>query len=71
MNGRNRLLVLVAAFLALLGLAMLHPGARALLGSLVGRPDPAVRIVTAEADLRAAFNARPDRTRIVAWLSPT
>ena len=71
MNHRNRLLVVGATCLALLGLAMLHPDARAMVASLLSRPDPAVVVVTSEAELRAAFNARPDRTRVVAWLSPT
>lgn len=71
MSTRKSLLVAGVACLALLGLAMLHADARAMLGSLLSRPDPSVAIVTTEADLRAAFNARPDRTRVVAWFSPT
>lgn len=65
------LLGIAGACLALAVLATLHPGARTSIRRLVERPDPAVFAVGTEADLRAAFNARLNTTRIVAFLSPT
>ena len=73
---RRRLLLLSLLGIAgtcvvLAVVAALQPGLRTGIRRLVERPDPAVIAVSTEADLRAAFNARPNTTRIVAFLSPT
>ena len=73
MNRRRRILLSVALGLPLLliAVAALHPDVRWWAGLLFERRDPAVTEVADEAMLRAAFNARPETTRVVAWLSPT
>ena len=69
---RRRILVVVIALSAIAAcLALLHPGLRALLLHLVEPRDRALVAIQDESDLKAAFNAHPERIRVVAWLSPT
>ena len=72
---RRRILVAALAVLALVaiavGVVLVHPALRPLAVHVFEPRDPAIVTLREESELRAAFNAHPERIRVVAWLSPT